>query len=355
MNRKDAWLSTVLRAAPLVLFLWMVRSLLVPLALGGLFALLLYPLKRRLMRRSPRIARHAPMILTSGALVLVVIPFVVVATRVVVSAQTLLSGGIGEVVGRVQDFLTRNLTGPLQRLRLPVDSLRSGALEIAQRVTSSIANFASGVASSLPGQIVDLFIFVLALYFFLRDGKALLRWMMRLSPFPESDTDELFDSIQRTVQGAIVGQLATSAVQGGLTLIALYALQVPGALLLGILAMLLSVLPLVGTMPVTLGAAIYLLASGRFVAAGLMAGAAILIGVSDNVVRPWVQSRDTRMHPLITLLAIFGGIELLGAAGVFLGPVIAAIAIWTIDLYAGGHQHPVRSSLAPEAGRAEAP
>lgn len=347
MTRKDGWLSMVLRAAPLVLFLWMVRSLVVPVALGALFALLLYPLKRRLERRWPRVGAHAPMVLTTGAIVLVVIPFVVVAARVVVSAQTLLSGGIGEVVGRVQDFLTRNFAGPLTRLRLPVESIRSGALDIAQRITTSIANLASGIASSLPGQVVDLFLFVLALYFFLRDGKTLLRWMMRLSPFPESDTDELFESIQRTVQGAIVGQLATSAVQGGLTLIALYALQVPGALLLGILAMLLSVLPLVGTMPVTLGAAIYLLASGRFIAAGLMAVAAILIGVSDNIVRPWVQSRDTRMHPLITLLAIFGGIEMLGAAGVFLGPVIAAIAIWTIDLYAGRHQGPARVSREP--------
>ena len=143
----------------------------------------------------------------------------------------------------------------------------------------------------------------------------------------------------------IIGQLATSAVQGGLTTLALYLFDIPSALMFGIIATLLSVLPLIGTTPVTLGAAVYLLASGRPGAAAGMAVAAALIGLSDNVVRPWVQSTNAQMHPLLTLLAIFGGIELLGAAGVFLGPVIAAMAIWTIDLYAGSHWK--RPSEAP--------
>jgi len=338
MDRKDRLLSTALRVAPLLLFLWMVRSLLSAVALGALFALILYPLQQRLIRRWPVLKKQAPLFVTIGVIVLVVIPFVAVAARVVVSAQAFLSGGLDVIVDRLQTFASEHFAGITSRLDMPGDSLRAGATNIAQRVAGSIATFASGVASSLPGQVVDLFLFVLALYYFLRDGTGLLRWMMRLSPFPEHDTDELFDSIRKTVHGAIVGQLATSAVQGGLTLIALYAFKIPGALMFGIIAMLLSVVPLVGTAPVTLGAAVYLLASGRPGAAAGMAVAAVVIGLSDNVVRPWVQSANTRMHPLVTLLSIFGGIELLGAAGVFLGPVVAAMAIWTIDLYAGVHQ-----------------
>ena len=79
-----------------------------------------------------------------------------------------------------------------------------------------------------------------------------------------------------------------------------------------------------------------------------MAVAAALIGLSDNVVRPWVQSSQTRMHPLVTLISIFGGLQVLGAAGVFLGPVIAAIAIWTVDLYAGRHRKPAVAAAPPE-------
>lgn len=357
-SRKERWLSTALRAAPLILFVWMARPFLTVIALGALFALILDPLKRRLARRSPRLARQAPLLLTIGAVVLVVIPFVLIAARVVVSAQAFLAGGLGDILGRLQELTAGRFSGLALRLDLPVESLRAGAVSLAQRIAASVADFASGVASALPGQIVELFLFVLALFYFLRDGGALLRWMMRLSPFPEHDTDRLFDSVRRTVHGAIVGQLATSGVQGGLTLIALYAFRIPGALMFGIIAMLLSVVPLVGTAPVTVGAAVYLFASGRPGAAVGMSVAAIAIGLSDNVVRPWVQSTNTRMHPLVTLLSIFGGIEVLGAAGVFLGPVIAAMAIWTIGLYAGAHGDlaPVSGAVKPgKAGKAAEP
>lgn len=267
LNRNDRWLSVILRTAPLLLFLWMVRSLIVPVALGALFALLLDPWKRRIVRRWPRLVKAAPVGLTVGAIVLVVIPFGLVAVRVGISAQAFLAGGLGQIATRVQEFAARHFSGIAARLGISGDRLRGGAVDIAQRIASSVGDFAGGVASALPGQIVAAFLFVLALYFGLRDGGALVRWTLRLLPFREHDTDELFESIHQTVHGALVGQLAVSAVQGGLTLVALYIFQVPGALMFGIIAMLLSVLPLVGTMPVTVGAAIYLLASGRIGAA----------------------------------------------------------------------------------------
>src|SRR5262245_46568038 len=143
MNEGDRWLSTVLRAAPLILFLWMIRPLLVPLSLGALFALLLFPLQKRLVRRAPRLRRLAPVLLTTGGIVLVVIPLVAVAARVVVSAQALLAAGPAIVMGRVMSFADTYFSGPIRRLGVPVESVRRGAVEIAQRVTTAIAGFAS--------------------------------------------------------------------------------------------------------------------------------------------------------------------------------------------------------------------
>lgn len=348
MNGHERWVAAILRVAPLVLFLWMVRSLLIPVALGALFAMLLHPLKGRLARKWPRFAGAAPLVLTVGALVLVVIPFAVLAARVVISVQGFLAGGFGEIVGRMQHFASRHFSGIAERLDLPVERIQRGVVDLAQQVAGSIGNFAGSVAAALPGQMIGLFLFVLALYFLLRDGRVAVRWMARLLPFPTHDTDELFESIRKAVHGALVGQLVTSLVQGGLTIAALYIFRVPGALMFGLIATLLSILPLVGTTPVTVGAALYLLASGRIGAAIGMAIAALVIGGSDNVIRPWVQSTDTQMHPLVTLLAIFGGIELMGPAGVFLGPVIAVMAMWTLDLYAHDHAPPAASAAAEE-------
>lgn len=330
----DRWLSIALRAALWMAFLWMVRAELIPVGLAALFALLLDPVHRKLQKRGGRLGRHASLLVTLAVVFGVVIPLVFIAARVVVSVNDFLGNGLPDVLGKLQAFWTDYLAAVADRLPLPVTSLRASATALAQRLGSVVAATAGGFATALPGQVLDLFLFVLALYYFLRDGAALARWLMRLSPFESADTDTLFASIRETVHGSIFGQLATSAVQGGLTMLALWLLNVPGALLFGILAMLLSVLPMLGTAPVTVGAAIYLFAAGRPGHAIVMAVAAVLIGLSDNVVRPWVQSSQTKMHPLVTLCAIFGGLDVFGASGVFLGPVLAAMAIWAFEFQA---------------------
>ena len=217
-----------------------------------------------------------------------------------------------------------------------------------RQVGGAVAGMAGNMARALPGQIVDLFLFLLALYYFLRDGGKLAVWLMRLSPFPRHDTEELFASIRETVNGAILGLCATSAVQGGLTMAALYIFKVPGAFLFGIVA---TVLPSSHGRhrAVTIGSIIYLLANGRGGAAAGMAVAAVIIGLSDNIVRPWVQSAHSgHIHPLVVLLGIFGGLELFGAAGVFIGPIVAAMAIWTVDTYAHIRlRHNARDGLTP--------
>ena len=343
MNRHEDRLSLVLRAALPLLFLWMIREEIVPVALGALFALLLDPLRRRLEPRLGRFGRLAPAVVTTAVIVLVVIPFVLIAARVAVSINNFVNGGLPDVLSQVQDYVTKRLEGMGDLVT--IEKVRDAAVAVAQKVGASVAGFAAGVASALPGQIVSLFLFTLALFYFLRDGERLVRWLSELSPFESRDTQALFASIRDTVNGALFGQLATSAVQGGLTLIALWIFGVPGALLFGVIATLLSVLPIVGTTPVTVGAALYLLAVGRPLAAVGMAIAAVVVGVSDNLVRPWVASAQSNIHPLVMLVAIFGGIEFFGASGVFLGPVLAAVAIWAVSLHARIHH--MRPEPAP--------
>jgi predicted PurR-regulated permease PerM len=84
---------------------------------------------------------------------------------------------------------------------------------------------------------------------------------------------------------------------------------------------------------VTIGATIYLFATGHPVSGIVMGASGVLIGLSDNILRPWVQGSQDNMHPLIALLAVFGGLAVFGFAGVFLGPVVAACALWALDVY----------------------
>lgn len=348
-------LSVVLRIGLVVLFFWMVRGILVPIALGGLFALLLNPLLVRLAPRLGRARGYAPLVLASGTLILVVVPFVFIAIDAVRSINHFLARDWTPIITRVQLFLTEGFYIRGRTIHIGGPELQAAIQDLGQRLATVAADGASGIASALPSIMLALFLFAVALYYFLRDGQALVDWLFQQSPFPDEQTRDLFASVKETVNGAILGIIATALVQGGLTFLALTIFSVPNSFLLSILAMLLSVIPLVGTTPVTVGSAIYLFVIGRFGAGVGMAISVIVIGLSDNVVRPWVQSSQTRMHPLVVLLGIFGGLELFGPTGVFLGPVIAAMAVWSVETYVKFHAPEIaelRASLFPRGSQA---
>ena len=330
----DSWLALVFRAVLLGLFAWMVRTLVVPIVLGALVALILHPIQRRLTPRLGKAAPFAPAILTTGALLLGVLPLVLFGLKAISTVNAFMAKDWNQTIADVQRFVSERTSGLVERFHMNTESLGSSVENLARNTGSKMAGWLGGVVTGVPQQIVDAFLFVIALYFFLRDGRALTRWMLKLSPFPGKDTEELFSSIHDTVNGAVLGVVVTATVQGALTMGSLYIFGVPGAFLLGILATVLAVVPMVGTTPVTVGATIYLLASGKIGPGIGMAIAAVVIGFSDNIVRPWVQSSRSTMHPLLTLISIFGGLDAFGAVGIFIGPVIAAMALWIVDTYA---------------------
>jgi predicted PurR-regulated permease PerM len=346
-KRPDRWLAITLRALFLGLFVWMVRSLIIPIFLGALVALLLYPLQRKLAPKLGKVGRFTPAILTVGAIILLIIPFVLFGIKAIVTLSDFLAKDWNATAEKVQHFITENTGGIAERLHINVDSLRANAGNVAKNVAGGAAGWLGNLAKGLPTGIIDVFLFILALFFCLRDGRSVTSFMLKLSPFPREDTEELFASIRETVNGAILGMVVTAGVQGALTMLALFIFGIPGAFLLGIVATVLAIIPMIGTTPVTVGAAIYLFATGRIGAGIGMSVAAAVVGLSDNVVRPWVQSSRGEMHPLLVLLAIFGGLEAFGTAGIFVGPVIAAMALWIVDAYAELRIKQVRRTEAP--------
>ncbi|EYF05982.1 AI-2E family transporter [Chondromyces apiculatus] len=330
---RERWLAIVVRTGLIVFFVWMTQAILVPVMLGALFALLLAPLSTRLAGRLGKAQQFAPLIVTISAFVIFVVPFVFVTIEVVRSVNEFLARDWTATFNRLQGFLTGGFDVFGRRIHIGGPQIQSVLSNVGQRAASFLAGFVAGLATTVPNFIVALFLFVVSLYYFLRDGDRLRRWLFRASPFSENQTRELFSSVRETVNGAILGLIATSLVQGGLTLAALYIFGIPQAFLLGIAATLMSFLPLIGTTPVTFGAAIYLFVSGRYGAGVGMIVSAFIVGISDNVVRPWAQSSRGDMHPLLALLGIFGGIELFGASGVFIGPIVAAMAVWALDTY----------------------
>ncbi|HEX9886571.1 MAG TPA: AI-2E family transporter [Longimicrobiales bacterium] len=183
------------------------------------------------------------------------------------------------------------------------------------------------------GFILQLFVFLYALFFFLVDGRDILRrilYYVPLSPEQESRLLERFLSVSRAT---LKGSLLIGMLQGGLAGLAFWATGVPAPALWGTLMVVLSIIPAVGAAIIWVPAVIYLSVQGDALAAvGLLTWCASVVSLVDNFLRPRLVGRDARMSDLLILLSTLGGIALFGAAGFIAGPIVAAlfVTIWHI-------------------------
>ncbi|MHB1047700.1 MAG: AI-2E family transporter [Thermoanaerobaculia bacterium] len=346
-------LAFLVIAGALLLSFWMVRGVALPVIVSTLFAILLHPLLTRLQKRLGKRASLAPALVTAGSILVVFLPLSFVVFMAIRSVRTFFSSDFDQKILDISDWVVRQLVslgGLLETVGLETspETLRETLVTSAQEGGKRLAEFLGGLASGTPQLVLASFLFVIGLYFSLRDGKAMARRLAALLPFPAPDVDALFSSVHATVKGAILGSAATGAVQAALCILMLFLLGVPGPFVWGTFAFVLSFIPMFGTAPVTAGATIYLFATGHPVSGIVMGVAGVLIGLSDNVIRPWVQGSQDDMHPLLALLAVFGGLEVFGFAGVFVGPVVVACALWALEVYgrsrlAGGE--PLRPAL----------
>jgi len=130
-----------------------------------------------------------------------------------------------------------------------------------------------------------------------------------------------------------------SAIQGALGAIGFYIAGMPSPLLWGTVMFLLSMIPMLGAFLVWIPAALYLMAIGRWPMAIFMTvWGGLVIGMIDNVLRPKLVGQRARLHELIIFFAVLGGLQVFGVLGLFVGPVVAAIALAMVDVFRRANQ-----------------
>ncbi len=135
-------------------------------------------------------------------------------------------------------------------------------------------------------------------------------------------------------RATLKGTLVIGVIQGTLAGLAFAVVGIEGALFWGTIMAVLSIIPAVGAAVVWIPAVIYLLSSGQvFAGLGLLLWCGIVVGSSDNILRPILVGKDTKMPDLLVLLSTLGGIGVYGALGVIIGPIIAALflTVWALS------------------------
>jgi len=276
--------------------------------------------------------------------------------------QSLQDGEInpGAILERLEQSLPDEAVAALERAGIVPETIQDRISQAALDASGFIAGLAVSVGQNVGRFAAMFFIMLYLLFFALRDGGAMLDKAMWALPLGDEREKDLFTKFAEVGRATIKGTLVVGGVQGVLGGVIFAILGIQGAVFWGVVMIFLSVLPAVGATLVWLPAALFLLVGG---AAGkgviLLLYGFLVIGLADNILRPLLVGRDTKMPDWLILVSTLGGLTTFGISGFVIGPIIAAmfLAIWTMF---GEQQEeamgsgPVLSE-ATAAGPAEAP
>ncbi|MEM8917253.1 MAG: AI-2E family transporter [Pseudomonadota bacterium] len=219
-------------------------------------------------------------------------------------------------------------------------------------VREKIEAFIASSFESVIGQLINIgqsaFSFFLALgvmlyltFFLLRDGRTLISHVERAIPMQREQRDILFGKFVTVIQATIKGSIIVAILQGTIGGVIFWMLDIRGALLWGVSMGMLSLLPAIGTGLVWVPVAIYLIVTGAvWQGVVLVFCGLFIIGMVDNILRPILVGRDTRIPDYVILISTFGGLQLLGFNGIVIGPLLAALFLALWDIFARTRREP---------------
>jgi len=204
----------------------------------------------------------------------------------------------------------------------------------AQKGLNSIVSSLGVFFAGFLQMSVSMFLVVIALFFFLRDGSDFRRRLVVLSPLSDNYDEGILEKVKIAINSVVRGALIIALIQGILTAIGFLLFGVPNPALWGGVAVIASLVPVLGTPIVIIPAVVYLFISGYTIAAiGLLVWGVLIVGLIDNFLRPILIEHDIKVHPFLILLSVFGGIGYLGPIGFLAGPVILSLFVALLEIY----------------------
>ncbi len=335
---------------------WILLPFYGPILWGTVIALIFAPLNRRLLRRTGHRPTVAALV-TLAAVVLVAIgPFAFVTASLAREAagvyEKLQTGdwNPAQYLRGVFDALPASVTVWLERLGWgDFDTVQRQVAAGLARATQFIASQALGIGQNTFEFVTGVFITLYLAFFLIRDGHALAQSARRSMPLAPAHQRELLDKFGTVIRATVKGNLVVAALQGLLGGLALWALGVGAPLLWGVLMAFLSLVPAVGAALVWAPVALYFVLTG-VVWKGLVLAAfgVLVIGLVDNLLRPVLVGKDTRLPDYVVLITTLGGMAAIGINGFVLGPAIAAMFVALWHLY-GRTQASVRQRTDDDA------
>jgi predicted PurR-regulated permease PerM len=331
----------ILVVAVSALFLAVTWPFLKPLLLGALLAGLCHPLYRWITRllRGRR---------SLGAIITLLILFIIVAgplsafLGVVVQQALAVSNQaipwVQQHFGAASTFNAHDwLVQRFPALANHVPS-QEQLVESVGAAAKSIGGFLVTVASRMTATtavfLLNLFVMVYAMFFFLKDGEKILEKIFYYMPLSDEDEALMLQRFISITRATVKGTLVIGIIQGALAGFAFWLAGIDGAAFWGTIMAILSIVPGIGAALIWVPAVIYLMVIGQVLAGLLLfAWCAAVVGTIDNILRPILVGKDARMPDLLILVGTLGGLFLFGPIGFIVGPIVCGLFLTVWEIY----------------------
>ena len=304
------------------LFIYIFTPFFTSFVLAALFAIIFYPLHKRLSKKIS--ARAGALLTVITTIVIILIPLAIflglVAKEAIKFMQTFNTAGITQFLSQYKDteFLGYKLDIAIIEANLQdwISVAGNTIYLVARDVGASIMNFG-----------FLFFIFLIAYYYFLKEGDKIIAKIKSFLPFTKKQNEVLVSQCKFVSKTVFTGNLITSLIAGLIAFIGFYIFNVPGALILAILAVILSLIPTVGTFFVYLIAGLITIPfTGHMPFIYLMIYFIVAEFIlRENLIKPKIMDNKLSAHHIIIFFAIIGGIQTFGSIGLLYGPLIAII------------------------------
>lgn len=321
-----------------IAFIWVLFPFLSPILWACILSVIFYPLHKRILnlfKGSKNLAAFTTV--TISILVLVIPVFLILTSLVVESTDLYKRFESGEI--RVNDYLDQVTKAlpvvkeEMERFNLDIDEIKKQLNGLISSAANLITKQSLKLGQNTLSFVLNLGLMLYLAYYLLRDGPKIITWIKVAFPMDDERESHLFAKFSEVARATVKGNLVVGIIQGGLGGFIFWILGIQPAILWAAVMAIASLIPAVGTGLIWLPVAIYLVAAGDYLEGiGLIAYGVLVIGLVDNLLRPILVGRDTKLPDYIVLFSTLGGIGLVGLQGFVIGPLVAALffSLWNM-------------------------
>ncbi|MEX5748062.1 AI-2E family transporter [Massilia sp. X63] len=336
----------VLLALVTLAFLWILLPFSGAVFWGVVLAIVFAPLHARLFAAFGQRQNVAALVTLMLIILMVILPVTLIAAALVDQAlglYAMISGGqldFDALLKRAVAGLPRWAGALFDRYESTImdtlqDKLSAGIAQASQLAARYTLNIGRNALDFLVSVTVMLYL----LFFLFRDGRRIAARIKRAVPLSSHYKKPLFDNFVTVIRATVKGNVLVAVAQGALGGLIFWFLDVPGPVLWGVVMAFLSLLPAVGAAIIWGPVAAYFLFTGAVWQGAILALYGVLvIGLVDNLLRPILVGKDTKLPDYLVLLSTIGGMALFGLNGFVIGPVIAALFIAAWSLFANADE-----------------